>query len=436
VNLSMSDFAAEVFQNEFLPAGAGTVDAIVTVRSSGGETSDGEATGGGPAGAKLLQLIIIDTSGSMSEEGGRKLRAAKAATQAAIDTIRDGAKFAVVGGNHAAYMIYPYQGLAVADDKTRAEAKSVVNRVEAKGGTAIGTWLQAAAHLASLEPSSIAHSVLLTDGKNQHEESYMLDQAIASCVGLFQCDARGLGADWVIEELRRVASALLGTVDIIPEPEEMEAEFTRLTQTAMGRQVGAVELRLWTPKGSSVEQVKQVAPTLEDLTGAAKAINPLTADYALGAWSGDEERDYHIQISIPVGAVGDERLAARVMLVVDGTEQPAALVRAVWTDDEKLSTRINREVAHYTGQEELAAVIADGLAARDAGDPQTATLKLGRAVQIAHEAGNTDTVRLLAKVVEVDDAGTGTVRLKRDVEKADEMALDVRSTRTVRVTRG
>jgi hypothetical protein len=423
----MSDFAAEVFQNEFLPAGAETVDGIVTVRSSG------EGTGAGPSSTQLLQMIIIDTSGSMTEEGGRKMRAAKSATQAAIDTIRDGAHFAVIGGNSAAYMIYPHQGIALADERTRGEAKAVVNRVEAKGGTAIGTWLQAAAYLAGLQPQAIAHAVLLTDGKNQHEESHVLDQSIAGCVGLFQCDARGLGVDWAIDELRRVASALLGTVDIIPEPEEMEAEFTRLTEAAMGREVGSVELRLWTPKGSAIELVKQVAPSLEDLTGAARPVNPLTADYPLGAWSGNEERDYHVRVRIPVGAIGDERLAARVMLVVDGTEQPAALVRAVWTDDEKLSTRINREVAHYTGQEELAAVIADGLAARDAGDNDTATVKLGRAVQIAHQAGNDETVKLLQKVVEVDDAGSGTVRLKRDVERTDEMALDVRSTRTVRV---
>ncbi|MEL6983142.1 MAG: hypothetical protein AAFO29_12025, partial [Actinomycetota bacterium] len=99
-------------------------------------------------------------------------------------------------------------------------------------------------------------------------------------------------------------------------------------------------------------------------------------------------------------------------------------------------TRINREVAHYTGQAELAGVIAEGLAARDAGDEQTATVKLGRAVQIAHGAGNGDTVRLLQKVVDVDDPNTGTVRLRREVDRADEMALDVRSTRTVRVNRG
>ena len=123
------------------------------------------------------------------------------------------------------------------------------------------------------------------------------------------------------------------------------------------------------------------------------------------------------------------------MLAVNDESQPVALVRAVWTNDDALSTRINREVAHYTGQAELADAIATGLAARQSGDEKEATLKLGRAVQIAHEAGNDGTVALLRKVVEVEDPKTGTVRLKRAVEQADAMALDVRSTRTVRVER-
>ena len=42
---------------------------------------------------------------------------------------------------------------------------------------------------------------------------------------------------------------------------------------------------------------------------------------------------------------------------------------------------------------------------------------------------------LLATVVDIEDAATGTVRLRRKVEAADEMALDTRSTKTVRVGR-
>ena len=45
------------------------------------------------------------------------------------------------------------------------------------------------------------------------------------------------------------------------------------------------------------------------------------------------------------------------------------------------------------------------------------------------------TLKLLKSVVEVQDAVEGTVRLKRQVADIDEMSLDTRSTKTVRVRR-
>ena len=163
-------------------------------------------------------------------------------------------------------------------------------------------------------------------------------------------------------------------------------------------------------------------------------VNPLTADFPTGAWGGEESRDYHLCVNVPPGKVGDEKLAARVSLVIDGQPVSQTLVKAIWTDDHALSARISPQVAHYTGQAELASAIHEGLEARKAGDDDTATVRLGRAVQLAHASGNEGTVKLLQKVVEVDDPATGTVRLKRGVAAVDEMALDTRSTRTVRVT--
>jgi LPS O-antigen subunit length determinant protein (WzzB/FepE family) len=73
------------------------------------------------------------------------------------------------------------------------------------------------------------------------------------------------------------------------------------------------------------------------------------------------------------------------------------------------------------------------LAAKAAGREDEATSKLGRAVQFANEAGNAEMTSRLKKVVEIDNAETGTVRLKKQVEKLDEMALDTASTKTTRV---
>ena len=257
---------------------------------------------------------------------------------------------------------------------------------------------------------------------------------LEDCEGSFQCDCRGVGTDWEVEELRLISSALLGTVDIVAEPRDLEADFQAMIQRAMGRAIRDVSLRLWTPQGARAAFVKQVAPTIEDLTDRASTVDALTADYPTGAW-GDESRDYHICIRVQPRAIGEEMLAGRVSLMVDGQAVSQALVKATWTDDEQLSTRINREVAHYTGQAELAQAIHEGLEARKQGDQHSATSKLGRAVQLAAAAGNTDTMKLLEGVVEVDDPAAGSIRLKDQVQDADEMALDTRSTKTVRATR-
>ena len=103
---------------------------------------------------------------------------------------------------------------------------------------------------------------------------------------------------------------------------------------------------------------------------------------------------------------------------------------AIWTDDEKLSAVINKQVANYTGQAELAAKIQEGLKAREAGDEAGATKALGRAMELAEQTGNEGTKKLLSKVVQVES--DGTVKLKK-AEKADVLDLDTKSVRTTRL---
>ena len=54
-------------------------------------------------------------------------------------------------------------------------------------------------------------------------------------------------------------------------------------------------------------------------------------------------------------------------------------------------------------------------------------------MQLAAETGNDEATTRLRKVVDIEDPGTGTVRLRRSVDKLDEMALDTASTKTTRV---
>ncbi len=225
----------------------------------------------------------------------------------------------------------------------------------------------------------------------------------------------------------------MGSVDLIPRPDQMAEEFASLMRQAMSRGVASADLRVWAPQGAHVLFVRQVAPSVEDLSARRREVNALTGAYPTGSW-GDESRDFHVAVRLPAArAVGQEQLAARVQLAVGDQVVAQGLVKALWSDDSSLTARINPEVAHYTGQTELAEAIQDGLAARAAGDDRTATAKLGRAAQLAAETGNEEVTSKLRKVVDIEEPATGKVRLRKNVDKLDEMALDTTSTKTSRV---
>lgn len=420
-------FRVEVDQNPYLPLGGTEVHAVVSVASNSPVRVG--------ASVRASEVIIVDTSGSMY---GEKINAAKRAARAAVETLRDGVRFAVVAGHREAEMIYPESArLAEADATTRAEALAAVGRLRADGGTRIGAWLLRAAELFDTAGDGIRHAILLTDGQN-NEVPDVFERVLQRVAGSFVCDCRGVGTDWKVEELRRVDAALLGGgPGIVADPADLEADFRAMAQASMGKAVADVALRLWTPPNAVVRYVKQVAPTVQDLTHRSVERVARSGDYPTGSW-GTESRDYHVCVEVPPGDPGRQLRAGwvRVVLPGEGGAQDQVLasgnILAEWTSDEDRATEINPRVAHYTGQVELAQAIQDGLDARREGDDATATTRLGRAVALAHESGNEETARLLGRVVDVVDAATGTVRLRPSVDKVDEMTLDTNSTRTVR----
>jgi hypothetical protein len=419
----MTTFAADVHQNAYLEPGATVVDAVVRVTASGA----------GRATTALAEVLIVDVSGSMGNPPS-KLQAAIAATGAAIDSIPDGVRFAVVAGNQTAARVYPqHSGLVAASESSRGAARRAVESLHPGGGTAIGQWLTFADGLFSDHPDVIHHAILLTDGKNETESPDELDAAVRRCVGRFQCDCRGAGADWNVDELRAISSALLGSVDILPDPSDvhaMTADFVAMMRSATGKSVGDVALRLWAPRGATVEFVKQIAPAIEDLTASRASNGELTGDYPTGAW-GDESRDYHVRIRVPARAVGEEMLAGRLSVIVDGDSAADAKIIAIWTDDAGLSAPIDDDVARATGQVELAESIQMGIKAWEAGDEASATRHIGRAVQLADGAGDDERLALLGELAVIEDARTGKVSIRADASKLDAMILDTRSTKTV-----
>jgi hypothetical protein len=414
----MTPFSIECSQNKFLPRGADEMRAVVTVTASG--------TGAGSsAQSERSELILVDCSGSMS---GKKLRSAKAATAAAIDCIPDGVYFGVIAGNHKAETAYPHEGpLAIASPGTREEAKAAVKTLESAGGTAMGAWIRLAAETLS-DATGIRHAILLTDGKNENEERSALDAALQFAEGKFQCDCRGVGANWVVAELRKVAGALVGSYDIVAEPEDLERDFSLMMRDALSKQVAEVVLRVSTPQGGEVIALKQMEPPL-DLTAARMEAAERTGDYGTGSW-GDETREFFL--SVRVSPAEEEKLAARVTLLVGKEPAEHCKVLAAWTDDSAQSVPIDPRVAAATDEEELAEEIQGVVDSFRIGDVDSATNRAGRAAQMAHRSGNNDVIDRLSKLVDIEDAATGRVRLKKKVDALDVMIFETKSTRTSR----
>lgn len=210
--MSASEFAADIFQNDYWPDGAGVA-------------------------ASAAEIIIVDCSTSMGEPA-EKLSLAREAAAIAIDSIRDGVAFVVLRGTGRASPVYPRRGpMAIADHETRQAAQRSVRRLSAFGSTAMSRWLWLARELFQTRDDELRHAILLTDGHNGDHRG-QLEAELARCEGVFRCDCRGVGAEWQPEDLRKISTALMGTVDSVPDPASMSADF-RAMMRAPAREAGA-----------------------------------------------------------------------------------------------------------------------------------------------------------------------------------------------------
>ncbi|RLU94571.1 hypothetical protein CTZ27_17780 [Streptomyces griseocarneus] len=428
---------AELGQNKYLPADAGTTPAhaILTVEASG---LDGLA--GRTASA---EVIVIDCSGSMNWPS-TKIAAARRAAAAAVDALRDGTRFALVEGTDEARVIYPRSArMAVAGPDSRADAAHVATGLIASGGTAIASWLDCAADLLAAQDTAIRHTLLLTDGRNEHDRPGDLERVLAACTGRFTCDARGIGEGWAATELREIADRLHGVADAVEDDSDLETEFRTMMNSAMAKALPDVRIRVDLRSGSELRFVKQVYPTEVDLTAEGVRTGERSWEFPTGAW-GDEARDYHLCVTAdPAGdPQGEELQLASVRLVTGerngrrGTAVPVALPRPCsllvqWTDDRALSTRVHPRVAHYDGHAELGRAVTAGCEAYERDERATAQEEWGRAVRLAHELGDKKMLRRLSRLVRVVDERRGLVEVRPEVSHGDlnaAMVMDNHST--------
>ena len=178
-----------------------------------------------PAAGSAGEIIIVDTSGSM---GPATMAAAKQAAQAALG--RDRRRHLVrrhrrLGPGDAGLSRRSRRGRAWCrwtprPGRTRPRRSARSSAAAVRRSAPGSTW-PARSSRRCRRSASGTRSCSPTVRTARTPDK--LDAAIRSATGVFQCDCRGAGTDWQVEEIRRIAQALLGTVDIIPEPDQMQA---------------------------------------------------------------------------------------------------------------------------------------------------------------------------------------------------------------------
>jgi hypothetical protein len=383
--------------------------------------------------APLALGIALDRSGSME---GAKFNAAREGTTSVIQALDETMTFLVVTFNDKSHILFgPAQGTPTNKQRALAALRSV----SAGEGTRMSTALNTIVDAFGRDQTRVTRVLFLTDGKNEGEQHHVLHQAVKRCAqATISVNAWGVGTDWDAAELRQIAQATHGSADIIPTPQEVERAFldafSQMRQTALTN----ARLILWTPAGASVRSIQQVYPSIVTLGAEPEATNTHQQIVSLGAFTAGEQRDYLIELEVPVSSPGQQFVIVRpgMKFSTAAGEQEEKSARpgwvfVEWTEDLTLAAQIDQEVAHYTHQEELAEAVQAGQAALAAGDKERATLLLGKALDISQRTKNEQMTKLLGNLVQRDS--NGTVKLNPQATAVARQTLAIKAGETTRL---
>lgn len=443
--------ALELDVNSFLPAGGTRLNGsfILTPKGFGNAVAVALPT---------CRAAVLDVSGSMDQNG--KLSQARAAAIAFVEELPESDYFVIVKYHtHASYVFPQARG----DEAVKPVPASAANKqlaieaikaLKAEDNTYPSYGIKKAFDSFLLSPCSEATVCFLTDGEFNSGDASAMEAVLQSIEAkrkegrTFKVYPRGIGTDFKVGDLRRMADRTLGTAPrVVANPADLKADFVEWMQQARQATLSNVRIKLWYPGQVKLVELKRLAPTIIDL------VNDVTTEadgnthvVALGSFPTSEDSEYFFSLELTPKSPGGRPIRAGKLKVAYqfGAEQfevPGTgldqwyFIEAQWTDDAGLSARIPMGVARAKGNIEMATAIQEGVAALSSGDEQTATRKLGRAVQLAKQNGDDEMTQRLQKIVVIDNADEGTVKIRRDRQKADAMDLDAASS-TRKVKRG
>lgn len=369
-------FALELFHNQYLEPGATELHAVVSLHAP--DEAPQDATGTAPRAL----VFVLGLSTTLPDA---QFRAAKASVAAAIDGLDEGGglSFAVVAGSEYATMLYPDTlRLVPANPTTKAEARAAVQDLEPAGAAAFGRWVRLADRLFTGHADAVRAAILLLDRPNDAEPPDETAAALAACAGRFTGHVRGIGTDWVVAQGRGIAKALSGTIDLDADPaganSALPGDLASLIARTRQSSARDLALRLTTPPGCEVRFLKQVVPTVEDVSDLAYPVGPGVADYPVTIPDGGSH-EYHISFRVPPGRSGERTDAAVLNLVLlpptgHGQSLARLSIPVEWTDETTGLMPVH--VARYVSPELVGRLITQALyETRSDDDPPTINLR-------------------------------------------------------------
>jgi uncharacterized protein YegL len=414
-------FTLNAFYNPYLQVGQSHLQVVLTLNVQ--QSLD-------MAPVPLALGIALDRSSSMD---GARMQAARDGVCKVIQALDESVTFLVVSFNERARVtVAPVAGTP----QNKRQAIDAVQRISASGRTCMSFALDTIVQHFASNALRAVKILFLTDGKNEGEQRADLDRAIERCrQAQVSISAWGVGTDWDEAELRHMAQATHGSADIIPTPQQVAATFTSAFVEMRQTTITGAGLRLWSPAGVTIQRCAQVYPAIVPLEVVPDPANARQRLVSLGSFAPADQREYLLDLEVPVHPPGQQFLLVRPGLtyVAAGGEQEEkstqeGQVFVQWTEDANLAGQMEEHIIHYTHQQDLLRALQDGQAALAAGEDALAMRELGRALEISERTGNERITRLLNQLV-VRDA-RGTLHLNKQAGALARKTLAINSGRT------
>ncbi|MEO0795118.1 MAG: VWA domain-containing protein [Verrucomicrobiota bacterium] len=315
--------------------------------------------------------LVLDRSGSMS---GRKIEQAIAAAKVAISKLGPRDMLSVIIYDN---QIDTLAGAQAATEENISRIRRALERVDARGGTAIYAGLnQAAAELRRHgQEGYINRMILLSDGLANEGPSHVSDfrsLARAFAGEDIVVSSVGLGLDFNEDLMTALAEAGQGTMYFVENAQDLPRIFSLELGDVLNVAATDIEIIVYPKKGAKI--IRSI--------GRGASIESDQARFTLPQVYGGLDKLALLEIQAPAGAAGDAQDLVEVVVNYkpvgsDELRKQQVSVPIAYTDHvEEVKSAANVEVAQIVVENRIAEAKDGAIRYSDLGDTQQASEEL------------------------------------------------------------